>query len=1186
MKHIIAFFKNRIVISIIGLTVLSLLIWFFGPAFKFGEQNKAPLASESARLIAILVMSFIWGINNLRIQYQEKQNNNNLINDLQQAPEENSADIIAGQTSDEMSQMSERFTQALSTLKKLNFNGKGASSALYELPWYIIIGPPGSGKTTALVNSSLDFPLVEKFGKGALQGVGGTRNCDWWFTNDAVLIDTAGRYTTQDSHKVVDSSAWEGFLTLLKKHRRRRPINGAIVAISLQDLLIQTEEERAKHAKTIRLRIDELMEKLEVRFPVYLMFTKCDLISGFTEFFEDLGKEEREQVLGITLPDAPEPTQAPDFTVLNQEYSNIVKRLYERVLSRVHHERDIKRRSAIQAFPQQMENLQQNIDSFVQQTFVQNRYRLQPYLRGVYFTSGTQSGTPIDRLMSSVSSNFGFSSENIHSPLQQGKSYFLGSLFKNVIFKESELVGSNRFYEKLIKWGQRVAYTAMTVASVGLLAAWTGAFSQHESYMHDVETFVGQYKEEVKKQSAWSTDIRTKLPALNALAKASIVYDQEEHPWLSSLGMYDNSIDDAANTAYLNQLQYVFYPALIKYIELQIKKSSTNESLYDSFRSYVMFNKLEHMDKTLVHEWFTAQWEAEFSQQTADKQALNKHLTVLLATDFQPAKLNKLLLSSTRQRLLQMPISQRIYQRIRAKAEYAQKVNLLHEMGGAVQDSYNLTPAIEQKLLIPVLFTKASYDEIDLSSSSELIVSIASERWLLHDDNQKKVSFIEDDLDDISKKVKQLYLADYNKHWQQVYDVLNVKAAKDLMQLNNMLASFSDPIYSPILAVLNVTVNNTQLSSQLLENLSDKYNRGVKGDLIDAAAAKADWTSVDKKYRNINVLLRETKKQPAPINTALLKISQLQEMINNISLAPDPSLKAFQLVKARYQNGANNAITAVHSYAKTAPKPIKRWLTSLADEAWRILLRSAHQHINNEWQNMVYQPYMQSIAGRYPIDKNSDNDIALFDFVEFFKPNGLVDGFYLNYIKPFVHTRRGWKNKTVDKYNLGLSMKTLKQVQRALDIKKVLFRQNAEVPSLGFSLKPNAMPKNDVRFMLEVGDNRITYSHGPKFWKTLNWSANNEQSRVRIVFEDVNEQQHSQTFEGPWAWFRLLAQSQLTKTSESSTYIVTYSIANTTDEHALSSASQHKISYKIKAKSVKNPFEKQLLSLFNCPEKI
>ncbi|MDA7746083.1 type VI secretion system membrane subunit TssM, partial [Psychromonas sp.] len=379
MKHIINFFTNRIVISLIGLIILSLIVWFIGPAIKFGEQNTAFLASETSRLITIIIMVLLWGINNLIMQLKDKSKNNSLVSDLQQKTDNQGDELITGQTSDEMNQMNERFVQALSTLKKLNFKGKGAKSALYELPWYIIIGPPGSGKTTALINSSLDFPLTEQFGKGALQGVGGTRNCDWWFTNDAVLIDTAGRYTTQDSHKVIDSSAWEGFLKLLKKHRRRRPINGAIVAISLQDLLMQTEDERAKHAKTIRLRIDELMEKLEVRFPVYLMFTKCDLVSGFTEFFEDLGKEEREQVLGMSLPDSPEESQAPDFEKISLEYKQIIKRLYERVLWRVHSERDIKRRSAIQAFPQQMENLQGIIDSFVQQTFVQNRYRLQPY---------------------------------------------------------------------------------------------------------------------------------------------------------------------------------------------------------------------------------------------------------------------------------------------------------------------------------------------------------------------------------------------------------------------------------------------------------------------------------------------------------------------------------------------------------------------------------------------------------------------------------------------------------------------------------------------------------------------------------------------------------------------------------------------------------------------------------------
>lgn len=102
------------------------------------------------------------------------------------------------------------------------------------MPWYIIIGPPGTGKTTILRNSGLNFPLAAD-GEAAIQGIGGTRNCDWWIANEAVLIDTAGRYTTQDVNQDIDAAAWTGFLNLLKEHRRRRPVNGVLLAVSIAD---------------------------------------------------------------------------------------------------------------------------------------------------------------------------------------------------------------------------------------------------------------------------------------------------------------------------------------------------------------------------------------------------------------------------------------------------------------------------------------------------------------------------------------------------------------------------------------------------------------------------------------------------------------------------------------------------------------------------------------------------------------------------------------------------------------------------------------------------------------------------------------------------------------------------------------------------------------------------------------
>ncbi len=1186
MKRIIEFFTNRIFVSLVGLLALSILIWFGGPHIKFGEGNSAPLAGAVARLICIMVLLLAWGFNNLRTQARDKKQNEQLVGDLQDNQAASMQDAVSDQSAEEIHQIGERFTQALGTLKKLKFKGKGAKKALYELPWYIIIGPPGSGKTTALVNSSLEFPLAEQFGKGSLQGVGGTRNCDWWFTNDAVLIDTAGRYTTQDSHKVVDSSAWEGFLNLLKKNRPRRPINGAIVAISLQDLLTQTEEERIVHAKTIRTRIDELMDKLEIRFPIYLMFTKSDLVSGFSEFFEDLSREEREQVWGVSLPNAPEASQGPDFTFLGSEFQKLLQRIYDRVLWRVHQERDVKRRGAIQGFPQQMENLQSIIESFVKQTFVKNRYRFQPYLRGVYFSSGTQDGTPIDRLMSSVASTFGFAREAAQMPYQQGKSFFLGRLFRDVIFPESELVGSNRKYEMVFRWVRHASYVGVVALGILLIVVWAGSITRHEMFMSEVESYIAEFNSENKRLSAWNKDLRVVLPPLNALGKASIVYDQEEHPWLSGMGLYDGNVDQAADTAYAAYLKALLLPRLIDYLEVYLKQGHRGGDLYNTFRSYLMFNKIEHMDTDLIMDWFQTNWSNKLHGEASKRKELEKHLDALLGLDLEAVGLNNSLVNRTRTLLLRVPVSQRIYSRVRTNPDYAQPVDLLNEFGESVREAYRLTPEVTRALSVPVLFTIEGYENVDLSTESPVIADIVNERWVLSDDKTAKVDFIEEDLDEISEKVKDHYMSDYANAWKNVLGSLEIAGFQNLKQANDVLTGFTDPVYSPLLAILQVLTTNTQLTPPVLANLADDHNEGNAGKATGLLASTFDGTKVDRQFRDLHVLLRESSKKPAPINSIIQRVQLLQEFVAEVSMSPDPSKKSFEIAKARYQSGAGNPITSLRSYSKNTPPEVRRWLASLSDETWKVVLGSARQHVNTEWQTQVYGPCSQGLAGRYPLNRSAKDELALFDFSEFFKPQGSVDKFYQEMLKPFIDTRSGWGNRAVDNYSLGFSKQMLNQVRRAQFIKNVFFRDNPNVPGITFELKPYRMEKKDARFTLEVGDKRVSYNHGPKFWKSLQWSGAGDNRRVRLIFEDLEGDLHSKTYDGSWAWFKLLDRSKLRNTSRSNVYLITFDVSETVRHAGRSRNISHQITYEIKAKSVNNPFSKDLLGSFRCPESI
>lgn len=352
----------------------------------------------------------------------------------QAVPDEEAAKNIAA--------LGERFKATVAVLKDLRFAGEGGvQRSVHELPWYAVIGAPECGSSTLLRNSGLNFPQLLEDGGPQVTGVGGTRYCEWWFSDEAVLLDTAGRYVAHEAKGRSDvyggTAAWHGFLELLKKHRSRQPLNGAIVSVSVTDLLLWSKAERQHFAAHVRMRLAELYAGLDARFPVYLLVTKMDLLAGFAGFFENLDARGRAQVWGTTFATDAGPidigkSYAADFALLQN-------RLYAEMLGRIEEEGDLARRAAIYRFPQQFHALGPLLGEFLGMAFSTLVDHHPLMLRGVYFTSATQTGKPVDRVMRTLERAFKLQRRELAATGEGSHSYFVSGLLKEVIFPEAVL---------------------------------------------------------------------------------------------------------------------------------------------------------------------------------------------------------------------------------------------------------------------------------------------------------------------------------------------------------------------------------------------------------------------------------------------------------------------------------------------------------------------------------------------------------------------------------------------------------------------------------------------------------------------------------------------------------------------------------------------------------------------------
>ncbi len=282
-------------------------------------------------------------------------------------------------------ELQSRWMEEVNKLRSSHLKSQG--NPLYVLPWYMIIGESGSGKTTAITSSKLSSTFSE-FRKTT--GISGTKNCDWWFFDQAIVIDTAGKYTIPVDEGA-DRDEWQKFLQLLVKFRKREPLNGLVVTIAADKLINSDHDEIEDDGKTIRRRIQELMKGLGAKFPIYILVTKCDLIEGMTQFCESLPDKCLEQAMGGINPDPEKPTDIKTF--VSDTFESVGEKIRDLRLLFFHNGIGPKGADpTLLLFPLEIERIQGKLEAFMTTLFADTKFEESPILRGLYFSSGKQEG--------------------------------------------------------------------------------------------------------------------------------------------------------------------------------------------------------------------------------------------------------------------------------------------------------------------------------------------------------------------------------------------------------------------------------------------------------------------------------------------------------------------------------------------------------------------------------------------------------------------------------------------------------------------------------------------------------------------------------------------------------------------------------------------------------------------------
>ncbi len=1024
----------------------------------------------------------------------------------------------------------------LAAIERLKTSKRGGKAVLSTLPWYMVVGPSDAGKSVMLSHSGLQFALTDDRKRGrSVRGVGGTRSFEWWLTHEAVLLDMSGRMVGS-AGAFEDTGDWGEFLDVLRRQRPQKPLNGVIVVMPVDQIADRPDAQIEKQAGAIRDRIQEVIRHLGVVFPVYVVFTKCDLVAGFAEFFASLGQAERDQPWGATIALDRASADAAE-SLFDSEFAVLQAALADRRMARLPDVPDPLQRARAFAFPAQMERIRPGMRRFLRVLFAEDASEKdQPLFRGFYFAAGDVQGTPVDRVLEPAARAMGSTLGASVPPQLSPGAWFVHELLTGVVFEDAALVTTSRGQAERQKMGRWLALGLMGVVLLAFLILFSTLSWVNQRLVGDTK----KAAQELDQHARSNAELTTNLDDLEALrARLAVVDSLKEKgaPWYRVVGAWSGGpVRDPALELYTKKCIELLIAPAREAMEVDLDSLATNWSGefahgYSTFRAWwllgtpgqltpddapILTRVLQGIEVPKVRAYGADVRDRVNGEIAAQVDFLCAH-PKYLEREYMPTVNEQLLLRM--KRMLASKWESASFYRTMIDDVRAQT----HSTGvAALTDNSRLLVGTAE---VQGPFTKAGWEK-------EIRPRIAMWRNQMTRDGQLRDAF-GGHSPDLGSDLLNAYAADYSQQW-----VALLRGTRGAHQGSQPATVVED--------LRGLAANDTPLLLLL-------------GRASEQLSFAEDPTSPLGRVQSGFAMLHDFAKVPAggAIGQALssgMRIFQKNDPLDHSGL-----------VSVRYLGQLNEAQKALADKAKpgvdlaqylalfsTPPNPVANALAWIDQQAANyasgpgrdaavaliklpILMCAGGGHIVADtgvvvdppphWNELVYMPFQKTLADKYPFVANGP-DASISDFAVFFGPTGTFWDYYKNNMSALVKENGTLTGPTPVRKDV------LDYLKFAKTIRDAFFATNPQQPALRFSVRTSTAGYEGPQVFvshahLDVNGGLTNYSNGPPTWMPLQWPGPDAGAGATLHVEATNGVvAEPLAYPGAWGIFKLLDQGQ------------------------------------------------------------